>query len=421
MKNAYEKNLKQVVAILFSIVKELRLTKIFLIFTLSFLISSLIHPIQASITITEVYPNPVSGENEWVELHNNTSEAISVHNWQLKDVLSSPSVAYQFQNVIIEAGMYYVAHLSSQKLNNTADGVTLFDSNGQLVDEMNYNSSESSKSWAKQLNATWVLDAPSKGFDNPSPTPTPTPTPTPSPTPSTTPQPSTSPSTPPNNTYQSLKIVSFSPCPSTGGSESIEINNTSSTQMEITNWKIIDKDDNYKSISGIIAPQTNTLISWSGSLLNNAGDSLTVLTDSGTELLSTIYGECEKGLPFTFFDNEWQQQSEAMNTNDTKTVTSLGASEENDQRTKISTIDKNTITKEESTSIAYPQTASPSSIVINTTETPMLPSKHTLIEPAPEISKYGIINVIIGGSLVSFSGALQLYEKIRLFKTQFLV
>ncbi|MBU0579520.1 lamin tail domain-containing protein [Patescibacteria group bacterium] len=150
------------------------------------------------IIINEVYPAPSEG-SEWIELFNPTAETIVLENWTVFDQLSSPTCIFTFTTQEIKPNKFLVIELPSAKLNNSADGVTLKNSLGEIINEMQFSSSEAGMSWSRNQTGEFELTQPSKGAVNifPSPSPSPSPQPSSSPSPSPTPSPS-SPSTSPS-------------------------------------------------------------------------------------------------------------------------------------------------------------------------------------------------------------------------------
>jgi hypothetical protein len=83
-------------------------------------------------------------------------------------------------------------------------------------------------------------------------------------------------------------------CPSSG-SEWIELFNPGTTAATIQNWKVTDESGNSRTLSGTIPAGGWEIFSWSSSLLNNAGDSLTLTTDTGSTVYSLEYDSCTSG------------------------------------------------------------------------------------------------------------------------------
>ena len=124
---------------------KFRTTLFFSLYSSFFLIFS--SQVSAQVTITEVYPYPLTGESEWVELYNQASESANLSGWVIEDQLSAPSTIHTITDLILQSFTHVVIEISGSKLNNSADGVTLKDPSGQVIDQMSYESSEAGKSW----------------------------------------------------------------------------------------------------------------------------------------------------------------------------------------------------------------------------------------------------------------------------------
>lgn len=317
--------------------------------------------VSAQVIISEVYPAPPTGESEWVELFNSSSEAISLTGWKLRDQLATPSDIYSFTDESIAPLSFLVAQLPTAKLNNTSDGVTLYSQFGEVINTMSYANTQAATSWQLILASTgYILSTPSKGGDsleyplitNVSPTPSPfstpfpspsasadtnlplaTPTPivTPEPIPTSTPQtldtaptptpqptllatptalpsPSPAPNTPlitltptptPVSTSISPQLSEFMACPDSG-SEWLELYNPSETDIEITNWKITDTTGNYRTFSGVISKKSFGVFSWSSGLLNNSGDGFSLASSTGQVTAQLEYEDCHTGMSFVY-------------------------------------------------------------------------------------------------------------------------
>lgn len=317
--------------------------------------------IFAQVIISEVYPAPPTGESEWVELFNSSSEAISLTGWKLRDQLTTPSDIYSFTGESIAPFSFLVAQLPTAKLNNTSDGVTLYSQVGEVISTMSYANTQAATSWQLISASTgYILSIPSKGgdsleyplitsvsptpssFSTPFPSPTaspdtnlPLPTPTPiaisEPIPTATPQtldtaptpalqatllatptalpsPSPTPNAPlitltpspsPTSTSISPQLSEFMACPDSGN-EWLELYNPGETDIEITNWKITDTTGNYRIISGVISKKNFGVFSWNSGLLNNSGDGFTLASSSGQDIAQLEYEDCHTGMSYVY-------------------------------------------------------------------------------------------------------------------------
>jgi hypothetical protein len=242
--------------------------------------------------------------------------------------------------------------LSSAKLNNTGDSVTVFDNAGNVIDTMTYTSSELARAWMRDLaTGQWSLSEP--GFyptiPSPQPTPASSPTPQPSANPTASPQPQQSPSPSPSATpiatptplpsatptpsvssyapdISELKITAINPCPVSGELESLTIYYAGSQPAVLTNWSILDQSDNAKQLSLSLAPYSTFTWSWSGSLLNNSGDTVALRSSLGqTQLPITIPACPESGAILYSTNQGWQWSSELNSETPTSVQTTTTA------------------------------------------------------------------------------------------------
>ncbi len=90
------------------------------------------------VIFNEIFPNPVGlDDNEWLEIYNKSSEAISLTGWQIK----SSHKQYKFKGQIIKAGGYLVLTrqiVGWHLLNLGGDSLELVDRQGWPVDKVAY-------------------------------------------------------------------------------------------------------------------------------------------------------------------------------------------------------------------------------------------------------------------------------------------
>ncbi len=89
---------------------------------------------QPTIVINEVLPNPADGEKEWIELFAPQTGS-NLTGWKLED--GAGVIATLDQTMITS---FAVVELSSSRLNNDGDTITLKDASGAMVDRMTYGS-----------------------------------------------------------------------------------------------------------------------------------------------------------------------------------------------------------------------------------------------------------------------------------------
>lgn len=135
-----------------------------------------------NIYLSELYPSPNSGEQEWVEIYNNNEEEKSIKDWYIADDAHKQSVG----DLKIGAHKYAVIKMNSGFLNNSGENIYLKSADDQQKDKLPqaYPEIDKGLSWAK-VGDDWCIGQPSENNDNHcyiAPTPTPTPSPTPTPT-----------------------------------------------------------------------------------------------------------------------------------------------------------------------------------------------------------------------------------------------
>jgi len=88
--------------------------------------------------ISEFLPNPIGKdtEGEWIELFNNSQEAVDLSGWQIKDASGK---AFFLKNKI-GPGQYSVLDYKTTKisLNNNAETLFLYDQKGNLIDKVEF-------------------------------------------------------------------------------------------------------------------------------------------------------------------------------------------------------------------------------------------------------------------------------------------
>ncbi len=95
--------------------------------------------IPLDLSITAVYPAPLDGESEWVEIQNNFSEEVDLSYYTLEDTTAKPQ---SLSGVLGTNESIQITNLSFQ-LNNGGDAVTLKTIDGEIADTLSYTNSES--------------------------------------------------------------------------------------------------------------------------------------------------------------------------------------------------------------------------------------------------------------------------------------
>ncbi len=408
------------------------------------------------VIISEVFPAPdISAESafaqaEWIELYNSGSDPVNLSGWSVYDQLTSSTQLAVLDEITIEPDDFFVLVLPSQKLNNSGDGVILKNELNQIIDQMSYTFSEHMKSWSYDIESDdWKISSPSPNEPNvfsayptqiptptmapnpsPSSTPTvtpsvtptaaptvsPTPTESPVPTPSQTPSPSpTSTTTPlptphptpsptpsPSSEYDisQLSLSEIYPAPLSGKNEWIEIRNQSSRNMTFHDLILKDESNNSKKFDILhIDADSLAILEWSGSLLNNSGDTVNLIDHSGNNAFSISYPEMEKGTSYIFHQQSWKITTTPTKNGDN--IFSDDETQENDQQTQQTetneideTIETENQTSSESNSLSTSnQTPAILSSKINTPYSKQIEDFFATasLEPAPAATSSDII------------------------------
>lgn len=110
------------------------------------------------IIINELYPDPQTGDEEWIELYNNSTENVDFKNWLLEDLKGSIHQYKITSSLIIPAwGFIFISHNDSGiTLNNDQDGVRLTRPDGQILYETPvFAGGDKGWSFARNSAGTW--------------------------------------------------------------------------------------------------------------------------------------------------------------------------------------------------------------------------------------------------------------------------
>lgn len=121
----------------------------------------------SEILLSEIFPAPAKGEEEWIELYNQANETAYMTGWLLKDA-SGRVFTLSADTTILPHGFFILkksqTHLA---LNNTDDTVILLNPAGEIIDETSYPATKIGASWARDENDEWDwTSAPTPLADN---------------------------------------------------------------------------------------------------------------------------------------------------------------------------------------------------------------------------------------------------------------
>ena len=101
------------------------------------------------IKITEIFPNPKTSEetSEFIEIWNNNDASITLDRWKISDT----SKVITIEKITLVPGEYKALYRTETKiaLNNGSETIYLYDSDGNLIDEISYSSTIEAYSLAR--------------------------------------------------------------------------------------------------------------------------------------------------------------------------------------------------------------------------------------------------------------------------------
>lgn len=292
---------------------------LFIFFGLNLIFSSII---SAEIIINEIMPNSSTGQ-EWIELYNNSTQDASLSGYLLEDQLTSPSIIYEFSNEIILGNQYLVIDLDSMKLNNSGDGVILYDNNGAIIDETSYINAPNDLSWSRLNDNSFEFLEPTRNLANlelvsmPTPTSILTSTPTQTPIPTLTLTIAPTP-TPINFDFSQIEISEFVACALTDHSEWVEFYNNSDQDLEGFEFILENQNGTQKNFNNIVLNSSEyKSVDITSSFLTNAGGEFKLIING--EIREIIaYPKCEKGKSFIRINDGWLETDQV--TKDQKNI-----------------------------------------------------------------------------------------------------
>jgi len=117
-----------------------------------------------NISLTEIYPSPESGSNEWVEIYNGNDSEVNLDGWYIQD---NAGTYKELNDFTIGGKSYAYFAFGSGYLNNVGDTVTLTNTEKKTKSSLPgaYPDLDSNQSWAK-VGDGWCIAKPSKGEAN---------------------------------------------------------------------------------------------------------------------------------------------------------------------------------------------------------------------------------------------------------------
>lgn len=257
----------------------------------------------STIIMSELVVNPLSGENEWIELYNASTTPIDMTGFVLMDgvgTVATPTTS-------IDAFGFIVIELSISKFNNGGDQISLLFEDTVLSSlaygdwdnengEENVDTPEAGQSIAWQAGSFVLTTTPTKGFENVITMPE-IPIETDSEIPpldvldgEDTQSPGTVDDTRRTYTAGSIVVNEFVSDPTDGSVEFIELFNTTGASIDLIGWKLLDGSEAVTSLMGSIMPAGYEVIEKPKGNLNNAGDIIVLMTPNDQEMDRVAYG-----------------------------------------------------------------------------------------------------------------------------------
>lgn len=249
--------------------------------------------VYQSIMINEVVVQPLEGEKEWIELHNASDAYVELAGLILRDEVG---VIATVSSTIQPYG-YEIIELSKSVLNNTGDGIFLYD-NEHLIDAIIYGNAKSDVRDSEQAPGKGhslvkteqgdilITTQPTKGekniFINDA---------------AIKEEEAHTTSSIPHLIIQkgSIIINEFVSDPSDEAEEFIELFNGGNESVDITGWYLEDSGETKTVLSGSITAKNFFVIEKPKGALNNSGDQITLFSPDGKEIDRIAYGTIDDG------------------------------------------------------------------------------------------------------------------------------
>ncbi|MFZ5363880.1 MAG: lamin tail domain-containing protein [Patescibacteria group bacterium] len=260
---------------------------------------------HGDVVINEFVSDPADGE-EWIELFNNKGADVNLTGWILEDGTGTITTL----SGAIAANGFYVAELSSSKLNNSGDIIKLKKPDGTIINQVVYGDwddgnvsdnapkSNDPNSVARKTdgndtendladffvtttltkNSANIITAPPDETSGGGSTPT-----------------ETTPSSPPSWPVGALLINEFVADPADGEVEWIEFYNPGSAVINLNNWTIEDGSETTTELSSSVGPLGFFVLEKLKGILNNSGDAIILKDPAGVIIDQISYGNWDDG------------------------------------------------------------------------------------------------------------------------------
>jgi hypothetical protein len=232
------------------------------------------------IRLNELFPNPVGPDSgqEWIEVINLGSNSVTLHGWIVDDGAKDDpigSTAYHIESPTVIAGGVAVITIPSGKFamnNSGTETVRLFTPDAQLVDFVTYTGAAEGSSYSRMSDNKWVWTIPTPGVANSE-----------------------------NTASDSVVINEILPYPLKDQEEFIELKNISDKAVDLSGWKLKDKDDSFTLGAVSLDAGAVFVIKRSVSsiaLANKAKEQLELVTSAGDVVSALEYEDAPRGEAF---------------------------------------------------------------------------------------------------------------------------
>lgn len=268
--------------------------KIILMVLLNLLMAN--QPVFGTLKITEIYPAPSTGEQEWVELFNDGDTEISLADYILTD---NKDNRLTFETDIASPSSYILA-TGNNVLNNSGGDSAVIKKSGEIFETVSYTASFSSDKSYVRCDDEWIQTSViTKKDSNTAACISPTPSPTTAPTATTEVIPPTA--TPTQTMTQSYDHIYLSEVMVNPEEENewIEMYNDNDFSVSIKNWYIDDAENagsSPKPLTIDIAAKSYGVFELASSMFNNDTDAVRILDENKNSKDSITYYSSVNGL-----------------------------------------------------------------------------------------------------------------------------
>ena len=116
---------------------------------------NIINNISNKLIVTEAYPSPETGDEEWIEVFNSDTVTINLSNYVLEEKSSTGITNRRIPlfNYTLEPNHFYTIYEDylNISLNNSGDKIYLFDINGNQINEFSYSQVATGKSVGRKI------------------------------------------------------------------------------------------------------------------------------------------------------------------------------------------------------------------------------------------------------------------------------